>query len=220
MDVGCGTGELTIPLSSKFEEVVAIDSSDEMIEEAKRRLLSAGITNIRFVTMSGDQISPELGLFRVIVFGSSLHWMAIEDVLQICWSVLVPNGGIVIADMRSIWGGTSEWEQAVVQTIQRWVGIARRAGEGTFREPVRRYEDMLVDLGFSNVESGYIPCKFELDIPFIIGHLYSTSYCNRHLLGGKAPDFENNLRQVLLALNPSGVFQWQVDVNYLFADRR
>lgn len=219
LDVGCGTGQLAIPLSARFEEVAAIDPSSEMVAEAADLVRKAGLANVKLLVMRGEQISRDLGQFRLAVFGSSLHWMAMDDVLHRCRSVLVPGGGIAVADMRSIWGGTSPWEEAVVATVQRWLGAARRAGSGAFPEPVRRYEDALTDSGFRNVESGCIHCEFDLDIPFIIGHLYSTSYSSRFLLAERAPGFECDLTDALLRLVPSGRFKWRVNVDYLFADK-
>jgi len=219
LDVGCGTGQLAIALSTKFEEVVAVDASAEMIAEATERICMSGIANVRLLVMLGEQISSDLGRFRLVVFGSSLHWMEIDDVLRRCYSLLTPEGGIAIAGMRSIWGGRSRWEKAVVETVQRWLGAHRRAGDGTFQEPTRPYEDVLADSGFRNIESGHVPCEFDLDIPFIIGHLYSTSYCNRSLLGERAAEFERDLTDTLLTLVPSRRFKWEVNLDYVFADR-
>jgi len=54
------------------------------------------------------------------------------------------------------------------------------------------------------------------DTPFIIGHLYSTSYCNRSLLGEDAKRFEEDLAQRLRELNPDGKFGWSPGAFYLF----
>ncbi|OGM59225.1 hypothetical protein A2955_04515 [Candidatus Woesebacteria bacterium RIFCSPLOWO2_01_FULL_37_19] len=37
LDLGCGTGELTIPLARYFEDVIAFDPNEEMLNEAKRK---------------------------------------------------------------------------------------------------------------------------------------------------------------------------------------
>lgn len=36
LDLGCGTGKISIPLSARFAEVVAVDPSREMVSEGKK----------------------------------------------------------------------------------------------------------------------------------------------------------------------------------------
>jgi len=49
LDFGCGVGRLVIPLSFIAKEVVGIDVSHSMIEEAKRNCAEQEISNVRFV---------------------------------------------------------------------------------------------------------------------------------------------------------------------------
>lgn len=51
LDVGAGTGKLCIPLSSKSREVIALDSSEEMIKIAK---VNADIEDVRIMTIVCD----------------------------------------------------------------------------------------------------------------------------------------------------------------------
>ena len=37
LDVGCGPGTVTLPLSNHFDEVVGVDPDDEMLAEGDRR---------------------------------------------------------------------------------------------------------------------------------------------------------------------------------------
>ena len=48
LDLGCGTGQLAIPLHKYFKEVIAIDISQEMINEARRISLDKNAQNISF----------------------------------------------------------------------------------------------------------------------------------------------------------------------------
>ena len=220
LDVGCGTGLLSLPIADKFEAITGIDPDPEMIDEARHQAEHLGAENARFLVASGEDISSDIGQFRLVLFGSSLHWMDTDDVLAKARAVLTPGGGIAICGMRSIWGGESKWEQAVVEIVQRWLGADRRAGSGSFPESERRFEEVLPGCGFTNLSTGSIECRFELDIPFIIGHLYSTSYCSRAMLGERADAFENDLTETLTQLNPAEQFIWEVPAYYLFAEPR
>lgn len=218
LDVGCGTGLLSLPLADEFAAITGMDPDQEMIEEARRHAAEQGVQNIRFITAGGEDIEFGMGKFRLILFGSSLHWMEIDNVLVKSRTVLTPNGGIAICGMPSIWGGESEWEQAVVKTVQRWLGEDRRAGTGSFSEPDRRFNEALSDAGFTNLAEESFEREFELDIPFIIGHLYSTSYCSRAMLGENADEFENDLTRTLTQINPGGEFIWRVPAHCLLAE--
>jgi SAM-dependent methyltransferase len=219
LDVGCGTGQLAIPLSPMFEEVVAVDMSAEMVAEARVQVAVSRAENLQFLTMKGEEISRALGEFRLVCFGSSLHWMDIDLVLRRSREMLTPRGGLLIVGQHSIWGGASEWEQAVVATIQRWLGSERRAGIGGTKPLHRPFNEAIADAGFNNLESGKIPCEHTWDIPYIIGHLYSTSYCNRALLGNRASAFEEDLTRTLLEIEPLGHFKWRTEVDYGLASK-
>lgn len=217
LDAGCGTGQLAMALSGSFSRVVAVDASPEMIAEAKQHALKSAHRSIEFEVSQAEEFAAPPGSFRLVTFGQSLHWMDIEATLRKCRTLLAPGGGISIIGSRSIWGGESEWELAVVETVKRWLGEARRAGAGSFGNPDRPFEVALADAGFTEIESGTVQASFELDIPAITGHLYSTSYCNREMLGHRAGEFEADLERTLLALEPSGRFTWSPPFNYLFA---
>jgi trans-aconitate methyltransferase len=46
LDVGCGTGELTIPLSWHVAEAVSVDSEPEMLAQAASQALAVRATNL------------------------------------------------------------------------------------------------------------------------------------------------------------------------------
>ncbi|MFX0117302.1 MAG: class I SAM-dependent methyltransferase, partial [Candidatus Hodarchaeota archaeon] len=75
LDLGCGTGRLSLPLSHSVKEVVAIDTSAEMIEEARKQADLTAIGNIVWHKMPAEAISPKLGTFHLATFGTSFHWM-------------------------------------------------------------------------------------------------------------------------------------------------
>lgn len=134
LDLGCGTGQVTIPLSRWFEETIGLDPSREMVAEAQAQTPQAGATRIRWVQSPVEQISPALGEFPLITAGGPFHWMDREEVLRRADEILVPDGGIALLDNGgSVWSGSDDWQQAIVQVIQRWLRQERRAGSETSR---------------------------------------------------------------------------------------
>ena len=62
LDLGCGTGELSIPLSKYFRQVIALDPEPEMIGEARIKANDEGITNINWIEAGSDDLE-EFGLY-------------------------------------------------------------------------------------------------------------------------------------------------------------
>jgi len=49
VDFGCGVGRLAIPLARMSAQVLAVDVSEAMLEEARRNCREAGVGNVRFL---------------------------------------------------------------------------------------------------------------------------------------------------------------------------
>ena len=223
LDVGCGTGQIALPLSKWFRRVVGVDLSAEMVGYARQNAIEQKIDNAEFHVLDGEDISSVAGEFRLVSYGSALHWMDIPKTLAGGNSLLAPGGGVAILGMRSIWGGESAWEQTVVQVVRRWMGQDRLAGTGTFDMSIQgdiRFEDALDDAGFDVFDSGAIEARYTVDAEFILGHLYATSYCNRDLLGDRVEEFEEDMAQELQHLSVSGTYPWSPGASYIFARKR
>ena len=208
LDLGCGTGQLAIPLSDRFEAVVGVDASAEMIAEARRQADAAGAADISWFVLPAEEITPALGRFRLVTIGGAFHWMRHDEVMRRCREVLEPGGALaLLGGGGSFWSGSEPWERAVVEVIQRWLGTERRAGQSVYTVDHAPYPEILARGGFVDVRRNEYLHHHVLEIDSIIGLLYSTSYCRRDYLGVNAPAFEADLRRTLLALEPSGRFE-------------
>lgn len=65
LDFGCGTGRLTVPLAQRFAEVIGVDVSETMLEEARRNFQKFGLDNGEFIS-SDDRLSKVEGKFDFI----------------------------------------------------------------------------------------------------------------------------------------------------------
>jgi ubiquinone/menaquinone biosynthesis C-methylase UbiE len=50
VDFGCGVGRVTVPLAKISSQVLAVDISEPMLEEAKKNCSERGVDNVRFMT--------------------------------------------------------------------------------------------------------------------------------------------------------------------------
>ena len=65
LDFGCGVGRLVIPMARQFKQVVGVDVSKSMLEEAKRNCQGCDVENVELVE-SDDQLSKLEGEFDFI----------------------------------------------------------------------------------------------------------------------------------------------------------
>lgn len=96
VDVGCGSGQSTLPLAKRFRSVIGIDTSELQIKEARR--ISAGHENVAYRLGSAEELSTqfEANSVDLITVGIALHWFDQKKFFGECRRVL-KDGGIVAA---------------------------------------------------------------------------------------------------------------------------
>jgi ubiquinone/menaquinone biosynthesis C-methylase UbiE len=85
LDIGAGTGALTIPMSRIAAQVVAIEPSESMLWCLKKNLRDEGITNVQCLENRWEDIIPKSDLKRsidIIVASYSLGMVDIVDSLM------------------------------------------------------------------------------------------------------------------------------------------
>jgi trans-aconitate methyltransferase len=88
LDLGCGDGALSIKLVDLGCNVVAVDSSAEMIQAARNLGLDARVTDGQFLKFDNE--------FDAVFSNAALHWMKEpEQVITGVWRALKPGGRFV-----------------------------------------------------------------------------------------------------------------------------
>jgi predicted TPR repeat methyltransferase len=89
LDIGCGPGTLTIPLSRKVKRVSALDISSEMLKHLKANADTNGLNNIRYIQTSWQDAfaQKQLDIHDVVVASRSLMsgdmQQAMRDILPL-----------------------------------------------------------------------------------------------------------------------------------------
>ncbi|MDR2392834.1 MAG: class I SAM-dependent methyltransferase [Treponema sp.] len=97
LDVGCGTGELTEKLSRYAHEIIAIDVSNNMVQEAQKRNAHEKVT---YINIAAEKYLEETDKrFDVIISVAALHHMNEERILEAMKAKLTKKGKIVILDL-------------------------------------------------------------------------------------------------------------------------
>ena len=189
-----------------------------MLAEARRQAEAAGVYDIVWLEAPAEDVSPELGRFRLITIGRAFHWMRQIEVLHRCLTVLEPGGALAIGgDGGSIWNGSAPWQQATVEVVRRWLGPERRAGSGVFAAHETHWSEVLLPGGsiLQHERERRVPHVWTVDT--IIGLLYWSSFCRRDYLGSNVEAFEADLRATLLEIDPTGCFEQEITFEYMLA---
>jgi SAM-dependent methyltransferase len=130
LEIGCGAGRMTLPLSKIFGRVDAIDISPEMIAKAQNTL--RGATNVRLHVNNGADLSifPDEQfdfVFSAIVFQHIPSREIVENYIQEAWRVLKPRSlfkfqvqGVPFEDKyANTWLGVSFTERQMRDIAER-----------------------------------------------------------------------------------------------------
>ncbi len=215
LDVGCGPGVVALELAPYFAEVVGVDPDGGMLAEAERRGIELGVRNARWVRARGEDLPAGLGVFRVATFARSFHWMERDRVAATVFDMLEADGPCV--QVTESWEGvpTAEPPQrpampqdAVRDLVHRYLGPERRAGQGVRATSPDGEHIVLEGAGFApaqiiRVAGDGIRTR---DIDGAVAYVLSGSDAAPHLFGERFEAFVRELRELLLAASPSGLF--------------
>ncbi len=97
LDIGCGTGNLTIELARKFNHVTGIDLDEDMVRIAQNK--SEDVSNIEMISMNMMDISEQFGIESkdiILTFGNTLVHLndvtLIKTFLKRAYEVLKEKG--------------------------------------------------------------------------------------------------------------------------------
>jgi len=222
LDVGCGPGMLTVELAGCFAEAIGLDPDADMLAAGARRAAEAGIAHVRWVRAVAEDI-PALGLgtFRLVTFGQSFHWTDRERVAEAVYDILEPGGALALV-VHDVDAGPKPQgpghppipHDAIRDLITAYLGPRRRAGQGFSNPHPDRYEDALGRTRFGRPYSIVVPGRPDIvqDADGVLSNFLSTSFAAPHLFGDRLDAFERDLRGVLAARSPGGLFwDWPGD---------
>lgn len=219
LDVGCGPGILSLRFAHLFPEVIGVDPDPGMLAEARQRARLLGIANVRWLQTRAEELTPDLGRFRLITFGQSFHWLEREQVAANLPPLLEPDGAVA---------HISDWKEPVAQPenlpfplppyeairvlIRHFLGPVPRAGQGFLPHGSASGEAAVCHAaGFTLQERKRVPAAGPRTrtIDDLVAWVFSLSGAAPHLFGERRAIFEVELRRLLNHASPSGQFSEQ-----------
>jgi len=222
LDLGCGAGQIAVPLAARVGEVVGMDPNEAMLEGAREQARHAGAENLEFVRGSDadlrdsevraergprerergetprEQRRDDLGTFDVTTMGRAFHWMDRRPTLDRVRELTNPGGGVAIfGDTEWLTAGERAWQDEVYECAAEYLDdLPDRTGPRS--EPYENpYDELLADHGFGDVETATFERTREWTADAVVGYVFSLSFCSPATFGDEKCDFESELRERL-----------------------
>ncbi|NNN14434.1 MAG: methyltransferase domain-containing protein [Acidimicrobiaceae bacterium] len=144
VDLGCGSGQVLLPLAGSFGRIVGVDISPKMIELLDEKSKRFGLTNVEGMVAPLQKLSFPPASVDLVVSNYVLHHLSDDEKAALIRSAakwLKPGGMIVIGDMMFGRGMTSEDRAIIKSKVTQflkmgppgWWRIAKNAGRFIFR---------------------------------------------------------------------------------------
>ncbi|HET9899300.1 MAG TPA: class I SAM-dependent methyltransferase [Streptosporangiaceae bacterium] len=129
LEIGCGTGQLSLSLAEQGARVLAIDASQAMIARLDELAGQRALIGFECLAMPIERLSLPAESVDVIVSSYALHYLGDADkgrLVAAAYHWLKPGGMLVLADMM-FGRGTTSHDRAI---IRRKVGALAKKGVG------------------------------------------------------------------------------------------
>ena len=228
LDAGCGPGVLTVRLAHLFGQAVGLDPDAGMLAEARRAAAEKTIRNIRWVQgLAEDLPAVAPGPYRLVTFGQSFHWTDERRVAETVYDMLEPGGALALI-VHTVTGrprppgpGMPAIPHDEIRAlVEKYLGPARRAGQGIAPERTHRFEDVLNQTRFGVPQQFFVPGIPDLvrDSESVLSGYLSLASSAPHLFGDRLDDFAGEMRALLANRSAEGIFwDWPGDTEVVMA---
>lgn len=100
LEIGCGTGQATLPLAERGLEIVGVELGEGLAELARRKL--ARFPGVQIVVASFEGWRPTATAFDAVVAFNSFHWVDPELRFSKSADLLRAGGALAVVGMRFV----------------------------------------------------------------------------------------------------------------------
>jgi SAM-dependent methyltransferase len=203
VDIGCGTGQLTLPLAARTRAALGVDVEPDMLRLARRAALDAGTGNVTWLLASDAELGALVALtgghaFDAATIGQALHWMDAPRLFRTLRRLVRPGGGVaVVTNGEPQWLLDTAWSRALRAHLEGWLGRSLTARCGTDPEAQRAYREALAAAGFDRIQEVTVAHREELRFDALVGSVYSAMTPETIPAGRDREAFETRLREAL-----------------------
>lgn len=208
LDLGTGTGAVAIALAERGVDVLAVDPSPEMLDQARRSAAERGVTGVDW--QEGSSLGlPEFDDVSLVTIGDAFHWMIPRaPVLDALDGRVVPEGAVALLSHR--WPGHPKpsWDPVLNRVRARHLGPSLTAGPTgeASREEAGSPEDVFRGSAFSQLTRVTTDYTLDVSLDQLVDWQFSQAQTSKPVLGDCSAAFESDLRASLRAWEPSRRF--------------
>ncbi len=118
LEIGCGTGQATVPLAERGCEIVAVELGASLAKIARRKL--ERFPNADVVTASFEDWPLPDEPFDVVLAATAWHWLDAAVRTEKAATALRPGGSLAIVGTHHVAGGTESFFVDVQACYERW----------------------------------------------------------------------------------------------------
>ncbi len=100
LEIGCGTGQATLPLAERGFEILAVELGAQLAEVARRKL--AAFPRVEIVTAPFEEWDPGDARFDAVVSFNAFHWIDPDVRFAKSAGVLVDGGSLAVVGSHLI----------------------------------------------------------------------------------------------------------------------
>ncbi len=169
IDLGCGSGQVTLPLAPRCARVLAVDVNGPAVQMLGEKAAAAKITNVQLLTTPIQGLDLDPASVDLIVTNYTLHHLGDADKRALLADAIVwlkPGGQLVIGDMM-FGRGSSQDDREIITAKLRAMVVRGPAGwwrilKNVFRFalriqektlPVAVWERIVGEAGFTEIRT-------------------------------------------------------------------
>ncbi len=118
LEIGCGTGQATMPLAERGCEIVAVELGPELAAVARRKL--APFPGVEVVTANFEQWPLPAAPFDVVLSATAFHWIDPAIRIEKSADALKPGGILATIATEHVAGGTEPFFADMQDCYERW----------------------------------------------------------------------------------------------------
>jgi len=99
LDAGCGNGDFTIPASRRVRVVYAVDFSNKMLTELRKRISKAGVKNVKIFKQDLTKLDFPNGFFDLVFSFSTFYYIREQEHVFKEISRILKPGGLFVFDV-------------------------------------------------------------------------------------------------------------------------
>jgi SAM-dependent methyltransferase len=118
LEIGCGAGQLSIPLAERGVDLVAVELGPHLAAHARDKL--ARFPNARVEVSSFEEWPLPAQEFDAVVCANAFHWLDPDIRFRKCADALGPDGSLALLHVHHVRGGTPGFFEDTQPYYMKW----------------------------------------------------------------------------------------------------